>query len=56
MADFDAEKANELLDIVLKTKDFPALLPLNQVAMVQLTQMVKEVEEQLEEAKEEKAA
>lgn len=43
----DAEEVNELLDIVHNTADLPSLLALNQAAMINLTIMAKEVQEEL---------
>jgi hypothetical protein len=36
MPDFDAEKVNALLDVVIKSKDSAALIPINQAAVVEL--------------------
>jgi hypothetical protein len=43
--DFDAEKVNELLDIVLRTKDTVAWLPINKAATVALAVIAAELEE-----------
>jgi hypothetical protein len=52
-AEFDVEKANELLDIVHNTKELPNLQPLNQAAMEQLSKMAAEVMEEIAKRKEE---
>jgi len=57
MAEFDVDRVNALLDILLKTKDYPAALPLQQVASIDLVKIIAEVQEQLrQEAEEAKAA
>lgn len=43
----DAEEINELLDIVINTAQLPVLLPLQQAAMINLTIMAGEVQEEL---------
>jgi hypothetical protein len=45
--DFDAEEANRLLDVIYNTKELPSFQPLNHAAMINLSIMSADVEEQL---------
>jgi len=56
MAEFDVDRVNALLDILLKTKDYPAALPLQQVASIDLATIIAEVQEQLRQEAEEARA
>lgn len=51
--EFDTEKANDLLEMVLNCKDLPTLSPLSGSAMQQLVKMAKEVADQTAELQEE---
>lgn len=49
----EAEEISDLLDIVHDTADLPSLMALNQAAMINLTIMAKEVQEELDKRAEE---
>ena len=51
--EFDVEKANDLLDLVLNCKDLPTLSPLSGSAMQQLVKMAKEVADETAKLQEE---
>lgn len=51
--DFDADRADALLDVVHKARDLPALLALSQAAMIDLAIMAAEVQEELDKRVEE---
>ena len=46
--EFDAEKVNQLLDVIEGTKDSPGFLPFNRAAVCGLDDMKPDIEEQLE--------
>jgi hypothetical protein len=51
--DLEAAEVNELLEVVHNTKELPSLLALNQAAMLNLTIMANEVQEEMEKRAEE---
>ena len=55
MAEFDAARVNQLLDVMLKTKDYPALSPLAQMAHVELSKLVTDAQKVLDQEAKAKA-
>ena len=51
--ELDAEKVNELLDVIEKTRDSPGYLDFNRAAQCELDDMKPDIEEQLEARNEE---